>query len=261
MTSVSELHARIERKQVLVGCSIESFSPSYAEMAGMLGFDLVWADLEHMSGSPHQVELFCIGATAGGALPLVRVPFAERTHVLRALEAGARLISIPMVETAEMSLKIVEYGKFKPVGNRGFAGNTRGLRYGIGNQLANTEWANRETHLFPQIETMDALRRCKEIVGVEGISGGVIGPADLSFSMGKPLKLDDSEMIDAMSHAVREIRALNKIAIPVTRHPKLIKAAWDAGARVFVCVGERAALTAQWQQTLGEFRTMAGVAL
>jgi 2-keto-3-deoxy-L-rhamnonate aldolase RhmA len=114
--------------------------------------------------------------------------------------------------------------------------------------------------LFPQIETVDALRRCKEIVGVEGISGGVIGPADLSFSMGKPLRLDEPEMIEAVSHAVREIQALNKIAIPVTRHPKLLKASLEAGARVFVCVGERAALTAQWQQALREFRTMAGIA-
>jgi 4-hydroxy-2-oxoheptanedioate aldolase len=226
----------------------------------MLGFDIVWADLEHMSGSPHQVELFCIGAKAGGALPIVRVPFAERTHVLRALESGARLISIPMVETAETSRRIVEYGKYKPVGNRGFANTPRGLMYGIGSPLANIEWANRETHLFPQIETMDALRRCKEIVGVEGISGGVIGPADLSFSMGKPLKLDDPEMIEAVSHAVREIRALNKIAIPVTRHPKLVKAAFEAGAQVFICAGERPALHAQWQQTLVDFKKMVGVA-
>src|SRR5436190_10278182 len=121
MNSSSELRSRLEAKKFLVGCSIDSFSPSNAEMAGMLGFDIVWADLEHMSGSPHQVEVFCIGAKAGGALPLIRVPFTERTHVLRALEAGARLISIPMVESAETSRRIVEYGKYKPLGNRGFA--------------------------------------------------------------------------------------------------------------------------------------------
>ncbi len=260
MNPISELHARIEAKKVLVGCAVESFSPTYAEMAGMLGFDVVWADLEHMSGSPHQVEMFCIAAKAGGALPIVRVPFAERTHVLRALEAGARLISIPMVESRETSLRIVEYGKYRPVGNRGFASSSRGLLYGIGNQLANTEWANRETHLFPQIETMQALRHCQEIVGVEGISGGVIGPADLSFSMGKPLKFDDPQMVEAVSHAVREIGALNRIAIAVTGHPKLLKASLDAGAQVIICVGERLSLRTHWQQTLREFRTMAGLA-
>ena len=54
-------------------------------------------------------------------------PFAERTHILRPLEAGARLISIPMVETAETSRRIVEYGKYKPAGNRGFANTSRGM--------------------------------------------------------------------------------------------------------------------------------------
>jgi 4-hydroxy-2-oxoheptanedioate aldolase len=257
MNPVSELNKLIERKKVLIGCSIESFSANYAEMAGMLGFDLVWGDLEHMSGSPHHVESFCIGAKAGGALPIIRIPFAERTHVLRALDAGARLLSIPMVETEETSRRIVEYGKYKPVGNRGFASSTRGLRYGIGHPLENTEWANRETHLFPQIETMDALRRCKQIIGVDGISGGVIGPADLSFSMGKPLKYDDPEMIEAVRRAVSEICALNKIAIAVTNHPGLLKAAFESGAQACIGVGERASLRTHWQQMLNEFQTMA----
>src|SRR5437660_12263759 len=114
MNSSSELHARLEAQKVLVGCSIDSFSPSNAEMAGMLGFDIIWADLEHMSGSPHQVELFCIGAKAGGALPIVRVPFTDRTHIMRALEAGAQLISIPMVATAQLCRSVVESARYKP---------------------------------------------------------------------------------------------------------------------------------------------------
>jgi 4-hydroxy-2-oxoheptanedioate aldolase len=259
MEPTSELHSRIKAKKVLVGCGIESFSPGHAEMAGMLGFDLVWADLEHASGSPDQVESFCIGAKAGGALPIVRIPFTGRAHLMNALEAGARLISIPMVETAEMSRSIVEHGKYKPVGNRGFASSSRGLFYGIGHALANTDWANRETHLFPQIETVDALNRCKEIIGVEGISGGVIGPADLSFSMGKPLSYDAPEMVDAVKRAVHEICQLNKIAIAVTAHPGLLKAAFEAGAQIFVCITERASLRAHWQQTIRDFRAMAGI--
>jgi 2-keto-3-deoxy-L-rhamnonate aldolase RhmA len=214
-----------------------------------------------MSGSPHHVELFCIGAKAGGALPIVRVPFTERTHIMRPLEAGARLISIPMVESAEMAQRIVDYGKYKPLGNRGFAGPPRGLMYGLGDHLANVEWANRETHLFPQIETMEGLRRCKEIVGVEGISGGVIGPADLSFSMGKPLKYGDPEVIDSVRQAVREIRGLNKIAIAVTAQPLLLKAALEAGAQVFVIVGERAALSETWRNKLRDFRATAGASI
>jgi 4-hydroxy-2-oxoheptanedioate aldolase len=250
MTTTSELHQRIQTKKLLLAAGIESLHPANVELAGMLGFDLVWGDLEHGTGSPHQAELFCIAAKAAGMLPLLRIPFAERPFLMLALEAGARVVSIPMVESPDTSRKIVEFGKYKPVGNRGFAMSTRGLRYGIGDPIANTEWANRETHLFPQIETVDALRQCKEIVGVDGISGGVIGPADLSFSMGKPLKFDHPEVVEAVCSAVRTIRSLGKIAIIVTGHPVLGKAAVEAGAQVTVCAAERGSLRAHWSQTL-----------
>lgn len=249
-----ELRTKIQTKKVLLGCAVETFSPKTVELAGMMGFDLVWADLEHMNGTSEQTELLCIGARAGGAWPFVRVPLTERPYVMCALEAGARLVSIPMVEDVETARRIVEYGKFRPVGNRGFAGSTRGLNYGIGNQLGNTEWADRETHLFPQIETVDALRRCREIVGVEGITGAVIGPADLSFSMGKPLRFDDPEVLEAVTHAIREVRALDKIAAIAAGHPATVKAALQAGVQIIICASERASLRAHWQQTLKDMK-------
>lgn len=246
----SELHDRIQRKKLLLGVGVDSLYPSNVELAGMVGFDLAWADLEHGTGSPHQAEMFCIAAKAGGMLPILRIPSAERSFIMLGLEAGARLISIPMIESPETARKIVELGKYKPVGNRGFAMSTRGLCYGIGDSAVNTAWANRETHLFPQIETMAGLRRCKEIVAVEGISGGVIGPADLSISMGKPLQYDHPAVIDAVCGAVSEIRALGKIAISVTGHPVLARAAIHAGAQICVCATERGSLRTHWTQTV-----------
>jgi 4-hydroxy-2-oxoheptanedioate aldolase len=252
----SELHDRIQRKKLLLGVGIESMNPANVELAGMLGFDLAWGDLEHGTGSPHQAELFCIAAKAGGTLPILRIPFAERPFIMLALEAGARLISIPMVESPETARRIVEFGKYKPTGNRGFAMSTRGLRYGIGDPAANIEWANRETHLFPQIETLTGFRRCKEIVDVEGISGGVIGPADLSISMGRPLMFDHPDVIEAVCSAIRQIRALGKIAVSVTGHPALAKASIEAGAQISVCATERGALRTSWTQVVKEMTAL-----
>lgn len=256
MKPISELDAKLQTGKILLGVGIETASASSAEMAGMLGFDLVWIDVEHGSPSAQQVETCCIGAKAGGAWPMVRIPSADRTHVLRALEAGARLVVVPMVESAEVSRKVVEYGKYRPYGNRGFAGSTRGLLYGISNALANTDWANRETHLFVQIETVDGLRNCAEIVAVEGISGGVLGPADLSFSMNKPLQFENPEIVSAVNDAIRQIRAQDKIAILVTANPVLIQAGIEAGVQVIVCASERASLRAHWQQTIQEVSSL-----
>ena len=256
MTTTSELHSKIQSGKILLGCAIDSGLPANAEIAAMLGFDLVWADLEHGSVSPHQAELFCQAVKAGGALPILRIQSATRTHVLRALEAGASLVVVPMVENPKTSRQIVEQGKYKPLGERGFNGSSRGLRYGIGNPLANMEWANRETHLFVQIETVEALRCCEELVAMEGISGGVVGPGDLSVSMGKPLAFDDPEMSEAVGRAVRAIRSQNKIAMLVSGHSGLAKAAVKAGVNILVCAGERPSLRAHWQQSLKEMAAL-----
>jgi len=256
MTYEPGLQTLLEKHQVLLGCAVDSASPDVAEMAGMLGYDLVWADLEHGSVGPREAQTFCQGAKAGGALPVLRIPNADRVHILHALEAGARLIVVPMIESPETAREIVEHGKYAPRGKRGFNGATRGLQYGIGDRLENIEWANRETHLFVQIETVEAVRRCSEIVAVEGITGGLVGPADLSFSMGKPLAFDDPEVLSLFAQAVRKIRAAGKIAATATAAPHLVKAGVEAGLQIIICATEMSSLRSSFDQTLRDVSGM-----
>jgi 2-keto-3-deoxy-L-rhamnonate aldolase RhmA len=104
---------------------------------------------------------------------------------------------------------------------------------------------------------MTGFRRCKEIVDVEGISGGVIGPADLSISMGKPLQFDHPDVTEAVCSAIRQIRALGKIAISVNGHPVLAKASIEAGAQISVCATERGSLRTHWTQTVRDMTALA----
>ena len=255
MEPISELHARIQTKKVLLGCAICTGAPTNVELAGMLGYDVVWGDLEHGSISPHQAELFCMAAKAGGAIPLLRVQSAERTYILRALDAGAGIISVPMVNDAETARRVVEHGKHRPIGGRGFVGSSRGMRYGVGNNLENMEWTKRETHLFVQIETVEAVRNCAAIASVEGLSGVLVGPGDLSVSMGKPLAFADPEVVKTVGGLIRTIREHNKIAMLVSGHPALVKVTLEAGVQIIVCAQERPALRVQWMQTLKEMDT------
>jgi 4-hydroxy-2-oxoheptanedioate aldolase len=45
-------------------------------------------------------------------------------------------------------------------------------------------FANEQTLILPQIETMDAVRNIEALVRVEGIDGFIVGPRDLSMAMG-----------------------------------------------------------------------------
>lgn len=256
MNALSELHQRLQQRPVLLGAGIDSASPAIAEMAGLLGYDLVWGDLEHSGTTAREAELFCAGAAAGGAWPLLRIQGLERTHILRALDAGARLVVVPMVENPDQSRRVVEHGKYRPLGNRGFNGSARGLRYGIGDKRETMRWANRETHLFVQIETPAAVARATEIVGVDGITGGLVGPSDLSIAAGKPLAFDDPELLDLFSRAIRGIRAAGKIAATAAGHPALLKAALAADVQIIVCAGEWPSVRADFQRILKEISGM-----
>lgn len=246
------LQELIQRKGVLWGFAVDSASPTVAEMAGMIGYDILWVDLEHGNVGPREAELFCVGAKAGGGLPLLRIQSADRTHVLHALEAGARLVVVPMVNNPETARQIVEHGKYAPCGNRGFHGGMRGLRFGIGDKLEAMQWADRETALFVQIETVEAVNRCADIVAVEGIAGALVGPADLSVSMGKPLAFDDPEVLTLLRQALIEIRAAGKIAATVASHPALLRVALDAGVQIVICASETSSLRTQLEQQLRE---------
>jgi 2-keto-3-deoxy-L-rhamnonate aldolase RhmA len=151
---------------------------------------------------------------------------------------------------------MVEFGKYKPLGNRGIVGSSRGVGYGLAAPLANMERANRESHLFVQIETVEGVKRCREIVAVEGISGAVIGPADLSVSMGKPFAFDDKEFVQVFRDLIQTVRSLDKIAIAATGNPSLVKAAIQSGAQIIISSGERPVLKAGWQQNLKDMAAL-----
>jgi 2-keto-3-deoxy-L-rhamnonate aldolase RhmA len=246
----SRLHELIHRKKVLLACGCDSVSPVAAELAAMLGFDAVWADLEHGPASWREAQTFCQGAKSGGALTMLRVPGAERNHILHALDIGADIVVVPMVETRATAEQVVAHGKYAPLGRRGYAGSPRGIRYGCGeDKLELVRQANFQTHLFVQIETITALEQCQRIAAVEGLTGALVGPADLSFSLGKPLDFN-ADFIARYTAAIRTIRATGKIAATATAVPDLIAAGIDAGLQIIVCASEIVSLRNDWGKTL-----------
>ncbi len=260
MNAPSQLHARIQAKKTLLGCSIDSPSPASAELAALLGYDIIWADQEHNGLSLLEVQAIFQAARAGGALTILRVPTASRQHVLGGLDRGADMIMVPMVEDVATAKQLVEYGKFKPLGNRGFVGSTRGMNYGLAGPVATMERANRETHLFVQIESVEAAGRCREIFSVDGIAGVVIGPADLSVSLGKPLDFEDKEYQKLFSHVLSTALSLGKIAVVPAGSPTLVKLSLQLGAQILMTAGERPALRAAWQQNLKDMGALIAAA-
>lgn len=240
---------------ILKGAACVTGSPKIAEMAGLLGFDMVWIEVEHGGASYSEVEDLCRATEAGGAIPVVRVPDNGRENVLRALEAGGKIIVVPLINTEEEARQLVQNGKFAPLGVRGFNTRSRGLGYGLDgiSQIEETfARANGETHLIAQCETRESVQNIEAICAVPGISGVLVGPGDLSLSYGKPGAFDDPDFIGLVSDIMRRVRACGKHAGILTAPGPLLSACKEAGCDFFFCAGDINDLARTWREVLAQ---------
>jgi len=237
------------KSRTLKGVSILSGSARLAELAGLVGFDVVWVDMEHGSSDFNNAESICVSGQAAGIIPLIRTCDSQRTHILRSLEAGAKIVVVPMVNDAETVRKVVEYGKFPPLGNRGYNTRSRAVKYGIQGCSAFAR-ANEETHLFVQVETMEAVRNLDEICAVQGISGIFIGPGDLSANLGITGEFHNRQLIEVVVSCIQRSRKAGKHAGILVGTGEMLREAIKADADIIICGGDIADLSAVWNNLL-----------
>jgi 4-hydroxy-2-oxoheptanedioate aldolase len=239
----------------LRGVAMYTGSPRLAELAGRVGFDTVWIEMEHSPTDWNQAEAICIATENGGGVPTIRVPSGDRTHVLRALEVGARIVVVPMVNHPNQAKEVVRHGKFPPLGERGYNSRTRGVNYGLnGTFKSSLTDINQRVHLFVQIETREAVENLAGICDVEGISGIFIGPGDLSLSYGWAGQLDHPELIQVVSRVISAARKAGKLSGILVAPGPLLHAAVEAGSQLLIAGGDVADLTTAWSQLLGRIK-------
>ncbi len=203
----------------------------------------------------HRFESLCMAIEAGGGVPTVRIPDGQRHHVLRALEVGAQIVVVPMINTAEQAKSIVEFGKFPPLGSRGYNVRSRGVEYGLRGAQQGFVRANQRTHLFAQIETAESVSNLDAICQVEGISGIFIGPGDLSVSLGCPADLDGQTLIDVVCDCIRRARAFGLHAGILVPPGRMLSARGGSGGDLLFYGGDVTELSKSWPKLLAEIES------
>jgi 2-keto-3-deoxy-L-rhamnonate aldolase RhmA len=236
----------------LRGIAVYTGALKLAELAARIGFETIWIEMEHGPADFTQVESLCMAIEAGGGIPTVRIPDGQRNHVLRALEVGARILVVPMINTAEQAEKLVEYGKFPPLGSRGYNVRSRGVEYGLNGAQLGFSRANQRTHLFAQIETAEAVSNLDAICQVEGMSGIFIGPGDLSVSLGCPADLEGKGLIDVVCDCIRRARAFGLHAGILVPPGRMLTAAVEAGCDLLFYGGDVTELSKSWPKLLAQ---------
>ena len=194
----------------VVGAELALGCPVIGEMFSLAGFDFVQVDCQHgMWNDTAAFEAFhhiCLGP----ATPSVRVPDNDYAAIGRLLDRGALSIIVPMVNSPEEAQRAAQAVRYPPRGSRSGGGPTGYLTYG-GDYATS---ADDEVLLMVQIETQRAAEAAAEILSVDGVDGCMIGPSDLSRTMG----LDLSRPTDRERHA-QAIRGIRDACIRVGKLP------------------------------------------
>lgn len=174
---------KLESGRRLLGTHVNLSDFHICEMLGSLGFDYLWIDMEHLSTSFADMETHLIAAKAAGTPTMVRISWNDVPHTKRVLEAGPDAVVFPMINTVEDAKRAIDTCIYPPEGNRGF-GPFRAIRYGLDGIDDYIQKGSKAMCRFLQVETKDAVMIMEETAKIPYVDGFIIGPMDLSGSVG-----------------------------------------------------------------------------
>ncbi len=192
---------KIKKGEKVIGTFFELGGQTAVEALGIAGLDFIIIDCEHGPFDVESAMEFIRAAELKNLTPFVRVKDTTRPSILKMLDIGAKALIIPCIETVEQVEKIVEFGKYYPLGKRGFFFSRVG-GYGNSPDAASIdrymEINNENTIIIPQCETLGCLENIETIVEMAGVDGIFVGPFDLSISLGIPGQFKDQKFVDAI---------------------------------------------------------------
>lgn len=208
--TVRTLKQRLAAGEKQLGIVMLLPSPDVAEIVAHSGLDMVMIDHEHGGGT---IADFIAQdrAMAGTAIrSIVRVPHGELTYAQRLLDNGAQGIVAPGVDTAEQAAQFVRACRYPPRGIRGAGAGLRAAQHGLDAGYYDAAVEDGRL-LVVQIESARAVENVDAICAVDGVDMALIGPRDLSASLGKLNRFDDPELRRLVDHAAARIRASGKL--------------------------------------------------
>ena len=194
-----------------------------AEVMARQGFDALCVDLQHgtteLAGLVPMLQAISQTDTA----PVVRVPWNDPAIIMKVLDLGAMSVIVPLVSTAEEAARAVAACRYPPDGIRS-SGPIRAIQYAGADYLAE---ADKEIVVIAMVETKLGLDNLDAICATPGLDAIYIGPSDLSFALGLPPKMDNTDPL--------HLATCDKIRDTAHRHGKkacmhCVSAAFAAGA-------------------------------
>lgn len=201
------LKAKLNKKELSIGSWISIPHPSVVEVMATAGFEWLVIDMEHTVTDLETALNLIITIQSKKMKALVRVPANEEVIIKKILDAGADGVIVPMVKNKEEAQRAVSFAKYPPVGTRG-VGLFRAQGYGTSFD-SYIEKVKTEIPVIIQIEHIEAVNNLEDILSTKGIDAIMVGPYDLSASMGKPGRYEEEDVVEALDRVIKVTKASN----------------------------------------------------
>ena len=247
------LKKRLRAGELTFGAWVSFADQAAAEIMAGVGFDWVLIDTEHAPFSLESLACVLMAFNGRPTVPIVRAPWNDRVMIKQILDLGAGGILVPYVCSVEEARAAVAACRYPPQGVRGFGPRRASDYYRRTDEYIRL--ANEAVICAIQIEHIDAVKHAREILAVPGIDVVLLGPMDLSGSLGLLGQLDHPQVVAAVEQVVAEGRRADlPVGIPVDAPPDVV-AQWVAKGSQFVIVGEdHSLLRRAATETLARFR-------
>ena len=202
--------AKIGRGEMPVGAVTTFADAAVTEVVAAAGFDFVWIDGEHGIIDRKAAQDHIIAAQANGIASFYRVPACDHTEIKRIIDLDPDAVIVPMVMNEQDVAYAVSACRYTIHGGDRGCGYRRRFRYGaedIHDYLAD---AAHRPYVIIQLEHIEAVKRLDAILAVPGLDGVIVGPYDLSMSMGKPGEWTDPEVAAVYDDCCRRVKASGK---------------------------------------------------
>lgn len=249
----------LEERGVALGTWVQMKNPEACELAAGAGFDFVIIDMEHGSfGLEGAVEMIR-AVESQEAAAVLRVPDGSIAGIKKSLDTGVAGIIIPGIRTGEEARQIVQAARYEPGGTRGACPSVRATRHSLIDWKQYREWSERNTMVWGLIENRDAVENISSIVS-SGLNAIVLGPFDLSVSLGLNGDVDHPEVTRALDRVV-EVAVSNGVEVVtvlfetdpdgVLRSAQLWK---KRGVRIITALTDRWCLCASYRNVINALR-------
>jgi 2-dehydro-3-deoxyglucarate aldolase len=195
INQIKKIRKKLKNNSPSIGSWMQINDPSVAEIMGDAGFDWIAVDMEHGSISTNDLPCLFRSLELGNTLPIVRLGSTDSEEIKRALDAGACGVIFPKIESALQIETAISNSKWPPSGSRGVAFSRANL---FGKRFAEYKMEAQAPLIIVMIETKEGIKNINQILKVQGIDAVLVGPYDLSASLGVLGDFNDKHFIESL---------------------------------------------------------------